>query len=255
LESRITYLENQCKKETAQLSEASRMISLSLTTTVPAHEINNPLANIQLIADNLLSETGITEEIRAGLMKIREQADRIHKLVRHFRNLAGEKTIPCESVSVNDVIRRAFEMFSEQIESRNIDIDLKASDEKISPVYANPSQLEQVFINLISNAKDAMESRKNGVISVKTTQPDDMTVIYFSDTGVGIPREVLPHIFEPLFTTKDAGKGTGLGLWLCHNTVQQMKGYIEAESEEGKGTTFIINLPTKGVSDDESFTC
>jgi signal transduction histidine kinase len=111
-------------------------------------------------------------------------------------------------------------------------------------VYADPQHIKQVLINLIKNAVDAIEGE--GEIKIKAEETKNQAILYVSDTGKGIPANILPKIFEPFFTTKESGKGYGLGLFIVYHLVKSNGGTIEVESEVGKGTTFIIKLPKKG---------
>jgi two-component system, NtrC family, sensor kinase len=126
--------------------------------------------------------------------------------------------------------------------SSNIDIVTEFS-EFLSPVFGDPSQLQQVFLNLITNARHAMEKRKPARLTLQATQESDQIILRFKDTGCGIPKKNLGKIFDPFFTTKPVGKGTGLGLSISYGIIQDHHGSLSSESQEGTGTTFIIKLP------------
>ncbi len=231
----------------AEFIETNKMVSLGLVTAGLAHEIKQPLTIIQLTVYNLLDEENLSkEELKEELTDIEKQATRINNLIKHFQTLARSESVNFEYVNVNQIIHRAFDMFYQRLRINSIDVNLEQLDDTIELVFVNPIQLEQVFINLISNAKDALEEVNGGTITVSTKQEKDTVKIYFSDTGKGITEDHKEHIFTPFFTTKEVGKGTGLGLWLCYTTIKQMNGDVKVESELGKGTTFIISLPVQG---------
>ena len=144
---------------------------------------------------------------------------------------------------MNDLVERVIALveFEAKVHNKSI-FKLLASD--LQPVYTDPIQVQQVFLNILNNAVEAVE--KHGEIVVKTWSENGRVAISFSDNGRGIPPENLDKIFTPFFTTKPPGKGTGLGLSICYGIIEKLNGKIDVRSEPGKGTTFTIHLPTKG---------
>jgi signal transduction histidine kinase len=238
----------EIKKKNAQLVASGRVTTANAMATCFAHQINNPLNTIQFIIYNLVQD--IPEEntaLREGLAKIQQHADQIHDLVNHLNKLVKDEEEDNDYLNINEIILTAFQLFEEQFYSRGIKIDTRGVKEASSPliVYGNSIKLEQVFINLIANARDALESVEDPCIEVETDLGDgNNIVVYFSDNGQGISKENLERVFESLFTTKQGG--TGLGLWLCYSIVSQMNGDINVESQLGKGTRFVISLPNRG---------
>ncbi|HSB04688.1 MAG TPA: ATP-binding protein, partial [Thermodesulfobacteriota bacterium] len=144
--------------------------------------------------------------------------------------------------NLNDLVERVIALveFEAKVHDKSIFKSL-ASD--LQPVYTDPIQVQQVFLNILNNAMEALE--KHGKIVVKTWAEDGRVAISFSDNGRGIPRGNLDKIFTPFFTTKPPGKGTGLGLSICYGIIEKLNGKIDVRSDPGKGTTFTIHLPTK----------
>jgi signal transduction histidine kinase len=240
--------EEEIKRKDAQLIASGRVTTANAMATCFAHQINNPLQIIQTVIFNLMEEPQIEEaDLRENLTKIQHHADRINELVNHLNKLVKDEAEDSDFININEVIISAFGLFEGQLSSREIQVNLNnIEDRRSAPiVYGNSIKLEQVFINLIANARDALESMVKPEITVQTVViPEKRIRIFFSDNGQGISEEDLARIFDSLFTTKP--KGTGLGLWLCYSIIHQMNGTIRVESKLGKGTTFIITLPYKG---------
>ena len=170
-----------------------------------------------------------------------------------MREFGRKSEVNKESVQVNTCLLRALEIFSQQLKLRQIDV-IQDLDEDIPTIMADANRLEQVFINLLINARDAIEEKmdmaghKHAVkeIFLKTGVKDGMVVVEIGDTGKGIPEHLVDKIFDPFFTTKKVGKGTGLGLAISYGIIQDYEGSIKVETKEGEGTTFIITFPISG---------
>ena len=161
--------------------------------------------------------------------------------IRKFSTMSrGEK----EYIDVNEIINESLLLLSKQLANCNIKLK-KGLSENIPKVYANASQIQQVFVNMISNSKDALESKGGGNLTVKSALSGDgkCAEVSFKDTGCGIRQENLSKLFHPFFTTKDVGKGTGLGLSITHGIVTSLGGKINVASKQGKGSSFEILLP------------
>lgn len=200
----------------------------------------------------------IKEEILFTMAsEIVSHVDRASKIINHMREFGRKSDMKTEAVQVNDVLRKAFEIFSQQLKVRGIEAvwDLETDLPLIS---ADPGRLEQVFINLLINARDAIEDRQNEfagnvppgqekTIRLRTRSEKDTVIIEVEDTGRGIPPEIMDKIFEPFFTTKEVGKGTGLGLSISYGIVKDCRGTIRAvNNKEGKGACFVIQFPIAG---------
>ncbi|MFN4282745.1 MAG: PAS-domain containing protein [Alphaproteobacteria bacterium] len=252
----------------AQLFQASKLATVGEMAAGMAHEMNQPLNVMRMAADNALirMERGIAGEdyLKQNLALIAQQSERLGKLILHMRVFSRldkdgfEKFDPCVSVTA------AVELMSRQIALANIRLNVTL-DEKATMVMGRPSQLEQVMINLLSNAKDAItaqmmeneaspataEERAKGApigsIAVSVRNAKDGLRILVRDTGGGIPDSIIARVFDPFFTTKEVGKGTGLGLSVSYGIITTMGGSISARNVKG-GAEFVISLPAAEAS-------
>jgi len=232
----------------AQLLQASKMAAIGELAAGVAHEINNPVAVISGTAEQLeflIDHSGKRpEEIAERLLKhveiIREQAERCKKITQGLLNFARRSDIQAIEVNVARLIEEIAALLESRAtsEGKNIEIQMKSN---LPALYADPHLLEQIFLNLINNGLDAIET--SGTVSVSTRTKDGWLVIEVADDGIGIAAEHLKKIFDPFFTTKPIGKGTGLGLSICFGIVQRINGTLMVNSTPGKGTTFIVRLP------------
>jgi histidine kinase len=220
-----------------------------------AHELNQPLSVIKTASSFFMKKIGKGEKIDENILydlakEIDSYVDRATKIINHMRQFGRKPELTAESVQVNAVLQRAFEFFSQQLKLRGIDVEWNAQED-LAPIMADPGKLEQVIINLLINARDAIEERweKEEVpgnkkkITLRTYSSGQEVVIEVCDNGTGIPDEIIGKIFEPFFTTKKVGKGTGLGLSITYGIVKDYGGNIEAVSRTGEGTCFVITFP------------
>lgn len=241
-----------------QLIQASKMATLGEMATGVAHELNQPLSVIKTASSFLKRKVKKREAIREDIMEtmteeIDDSVDRASKIINHMREFGRKSDVSKEKIQVNDVLKRAFEIFSQQLKLREIEV-VAELDDNLPMIMADANRLEQVFINLLINARDAIDKKweegdhrgEAKKILLKTSRKGEMVVIEISDTGTGIPQSILDKIFEPFFTTKRVGKGTGLGLSISYGIVQDYDGTIRVETEEGHGAKFIIQFPLGG---------
>lgn len=236
----------QLQSAQTQLVQAGKLASLGTLTAGIAHELNNPLAGIKLFAQNLLrfESSGLltVEKLRQTLTKIDTLVDKAADIIEHLRAFSRQTSGKLEMLVVNEPIGDALSMLSEQLRLRNIQVNIDL-DQNLPAVRGNANQLEQVIVNLITNARDALNERDDKVISLRTFVNRGFVMIEVSDTGCGIPPDHLNKIFDPFFTTKTIGEGTGLGLSISHGIVEYHGGFIEVESVVDKGSTFRVKLP------------
>jgi signal transduction histidine kinase len=241
-------LKKELRKKDAQLIAATEIATANALLTSFAHQVNNPLQIIQSIIYRLQNKKRLVEDdMRKGLDKIQDNANRIHDLIKNQNKLVRNSSEDNEYFNVVEVIIKAFEPFEEQLNNHGIKKNLTnlGSNDSAFWIFGNPIKVEELFINLIANARDALDSVKQPEIIVKAIQPNkNDIVIHFTDNGKGISKENLKRIFNSPFTTKQ--RGTGLGLLLCYSVINQMGGKIKVRSQLGKGTKFIITLPNKG---------
>jgi len=216
------------------------------------HEINNPLTGIKGLSELLMNET-LDEEKKKDLKFIHQSSERIEKIVKNLQRFAHREKPTRTNVNINELIDVVISIRNYEMEARNIKVE-KDYQPDLPPVFADPSQLEQVFLSLILNAEDAIHDNqeKAGTLFIATStgreHADGKTVVVeFSDTGPGIPIDVLPKLFNPFFTTKPVGKGTGLGLSVSYGIIKEHGGEISAGNRKEGGAVFTIELPVRGV--------
>ena len=241
-----------------QVIQASKMATLGEMATGVAHELNQPLSVIKTASSFLrrkvLNKEQIPDDTLATMAgEIHGHVDRASNIIAHMREFGRKSEVAREKVQINDVLKRAHQFFSQQLKLREIEVSQEFDDD-LPHILADPNRLEQVFINLLINARDAIENKweqgvpRNGEkkIALKTGMKDGMITAEVSDTGTGIPPDILDKIFDPFFTTKKAGKGTGIGLSISYSIVQDYDGTIKVKTEEGEGSTFIVQFPLSG---------
>jgi histidine kinase len=246
-----------------QFIQASKMATLGEMATGVAHELNQPLSVIKTASSFFIRKITRLEKIDEDILinmlgKIDSNVDRASRIISHMRLFARKSEGKLENVQVNEILEKAYEIFSQQLKVRGIDV-LWQIEKNLPPVLGDPGRLEQVCINLILNARDAIEERWGNQepeeggkrITLKTWKTDNTVGIEIQDTGKGIPDTILDKIFEPFFTTKEVGKGTGLGLSISYGIVKECGGDIHVTSEEGKGACFVIHFPIQDKNDEE----
>ncbi len=229
-----------------QLIQASKMATLGEMSTSVAHELNQPLNNIGIIAQRFIKkvEKGDFEKdfFISRLDLLMGQIKRASKIINHMREFGRISDRRVEKTNVNQPIKNIFNIISEQLKIYNVEVALNL-DENIPPIMANPNRLEQILLNIINNARDAMKEKKEKRITIITKHDEEFVYIDISDTGVGMDEKLMHKIFEPFFTTKEIGKGTGLGLSISYNLIKDYNGDIKVKSKPNIGTTFSIRFP------------
>jgi histidine kinase len=239
----------------SQLIQASKMSTLGEMASGVAHELNQPLNAMQMGADFIVNVIKEGVEIPKSDLtlvseQIREQVDRAVTIINHLREFGRKTEITRQKISINKPIEGVFTLLGQQLKLRGIKVVLDLND-NLPPVIGDINRLEQVFINLVMNARSAMEEKNetafgghvDNKLTVKSFQENGQVSVTITDTGTGIPDNIRNRIFEPFFTTKEVGKGTGLGLSISYGIVKDYGGVIGVESEVGKGTTFKISFP------------
>jgi PAS domain S-box-containing protein len=242
------------EKET-QLIQAGKMTTLGVMAAGMAHEINQPLNVIQVCADFFLKmlNRGATiedEDLRTMANDIVANVDRAAGVIKHVRDFARQSELVHSKVNINHPIKDVFKVFGHQLKVHDIETVLDL-DPDIPNIMAEHNRLEQVFINLVSNAIDAMDEKSSqpGIgdapkkLCIKSFVENDQVTVHVTDTGTGMSEEVKNKIFHPFFTTKKVGKGTGLGVSISYGIVKDYNGSIEIDSEIGTGTTFKLTFP------------
>ncbi|MBW1975491.1 MAG: two-component sensor histidine kinase [Deltaproteobacteria bacterium] len=251
---RIEQVDREKEMLSEQVIQTGKLASLGELAAGVAHEINNPIAimveeagwiedllpDIQAVAQSAGREDLITE-IANTVHQIKTQGARCKDITQKLLSFARGSDARVQEVNVNDVIEDVVGVISQKAKYDRVTLKVECSN-GLKPVFASPSELQQVLLNLINNSLDAMDAQ-GGDLIVRTAQENGWVVITVADTGPGIPESVLPRIFDPFFTTKPVGKGTGLGLSICYGIVKRLGGEITVDSVVGQGTTFKVYLP------------
>ncbi len=227
-----------------QLRTSYKMASLGRLTAGVFHEVLNPLNIISSHIQLLLIEAEKGSKAEEDLKSIQEEIARIVKISDSLLRFSRKENSKAEETEINDILERVISIVEPELKLRSIKI-IRKFDVNLPHVTANSGELRQVFLNLITNARDAMPDGGNIIVETQSLKKEErpFTRIQFIDTGNGIEEEVIENIFEPFFTTKEEGKGTGLGLSESYHIIENHGGILSVKSEIGKGTTFIIDLP------------
>ena len=240
--------EQELREKQEQLVQAGKLATLGELTTGVAHELNNPLNNIGLFVGNAIDliELGIAtsepERVLQELHSTMQQVRKATEIISHLRTFGRAAPVNYELVHIEQVVRRSLSLMHEQLRLRQIEVHLHFPAEEVL-VMGNAIQLEQVFINLLTNARDALASVQRKLITITCTLQGSMVEMRFADSGPGVPLEFEQRIFDPFFTTKEVGAGTGLGLSITYGIIKDHQGTIILDNHPGEGATFIIQLP------------
>jgi two-component system NtrC family sensor kinase len=235
-----------------QIMETGKMASIGELSAGVAHEINNPLAIIltekQILLDMAAYAPHLDEEFKGSLQEsltqIDTQVNRCKRITHNLLRFSRRTRSIIEEVDLNAFLREVVELMEREAKSGGIRFILE-TDPELKPVLSDPSQLQQVFLNLITNAIDAHDGKPYGTIRItsRADEENKKILLIFADSGSGIPKENLDKIFDPFFTTKPVGRGTGLGLSICYGIMQRLGGRILVQSEPGSGTEFTLEIP------------
>jgi signal transduction histidine kinase/Fe-S-cluster-containing dehydrogenase component len=243
------YLVEKLQSTQDDLLQAEKLTSLGQMAASIAHEINNPLAGV-LIYTKLLSKkvaggTFVQEEALGYLSKMESELSRSSKIIRNLLDFSRQTEPLLRLVDINQILEQALSLVGHQAQLQNVEV-VKEFAPSLPQVMADFDQLQQVFTNLALNAIQSMPD--GGKVSIRSSVVDREIEVDVQDTGCGIPKQHLPRLFTPFFTTKEKGKGVGLGLAVVHGIIERHKGRVKVKSEVGKGTTFSVYL---GVYGDE----
>jgi signal transduction histidine kinase len=237
------------KRAQAQLIHAEKLSAVGELASGVAHEINNPLTTILGQAHLLMSDHDVQPGVRERLKVIAEETSRAAKIVQNLLVFARHYTPERRPCSLADQVRRVLDLKNYQLLQDNIRVETEF-DDTCPPVYADENQIQQVLLNLIQNAHQAMVSQPDArVLTVRITPGPIHARLEVLDTGPGIPGEILPRIFDPFFTTKPPGDGSGLGLSISYGIISEHHGHLWGENRPGGGAAFIVELPLGRPSD------
>ncbi|GCE49126.1 phospho-acceptor domain-containing protein [Thermosporothrix hazakensis] len=242
--------EQELREKQEQLVQAGKLATLGELTTGVAHELNNPLNNIGLFVGNAIDliELGMAdtepERILQELHSAMQQVRKATEIISHLRTFGRAAPVSWEPVNVPQVVQRSISLMREQLRLRQIEVRIHLHSEDLV-VTGNAIQLEQVFINLLTNARDALSGAKTKLITIECKQVNDMVEVSVADTGSGIPPGLEQRIFDPFFTTKEVGTGTGLGLSITYGIIKEHRGMITVQNRPGSGALFLVQLPLR----------
>ncbi|MGQ9897812.1 MAG: ATP-binding protein [Acidobacteriota bacterium] len=223
-----------------QLREADKLSSIGLLAAGVAHEVNTPLAGISSYTQMLLAECSDSDARRPILEKIRRQTRRASDMVNNLLNFSRTGNSTFAPVDLATILDDTIQLLETHLRGTSIEITKDYSGQ-LPPVWGHAGKLQQVFMNLMLNARDAMPH--GGKLTIAAYVQGNVVTIAVSDTGVGIPPDIIHRIYDPFFTTKEVGRGTGLGLAVSYGIVQEHGGHVFVDSTPGQGTTFRVKLP------------
>lgn len=241
LEQKVEQRTRELEEAHAKLRHNEKLSALGRLAASVAHEVNNPLGSILAHLYLVQEMNSLDPSVRHDLSVIERQVDRIASLVDQLRTFSKPPREERRPVVLTKVVEDVLTLTSRELEKRNIKI-VSELDDTLPPVLASPGQLEEVFMNLILNSRDAMPEGGTLKLCANVLSDEECVEAQVIDTGLGIPSDVKDRIFEPFFTTK-GDEGTGLGLAISHSIIEDHGGVIEVESQVGQGTKFTLQLP------------
>ncbi len=247
MENELSQREEELDRKNKELLQSRKLAAIGTLASGVAHELNNPLNNIYISAQVLMKEAGDSCSLtaRETVNDILGQTLRVKRIVGDLLEFARGREPQMREIELNELVMGAYKLVSTTANTEMINFVIHKDSEEIK-IPADSEQMERVFINLFANAIDAMSGK--GDLTVKMARDKEFIRIKISDTGKGMPSDAVEKIFEPFYTTKD--RGTGLGLAIVFNIIKKHNGEIRVESEEGRGTTFIITLPARKQGND-----
>jgi len=243
----VTHFQDMTSRRSLEnyKSQSERLVSLGMMAGGMAHEINNPLTVIVGWLEYVLEQHSLTKSVEDALRKCLHAGIRCGELVGSMLGLSRRTASKVTRLDIHTVLRRVIGLVEKQLTLHHVEFMSQFTATQPS-IAGDERELEQLFLNLILNARDAMSH--GGKLFLSTQNDGDELVVRVVDTGVGVPKERLPHLFIPFYTTKDVGQGTGLGLAICQAIVDRHHGRIDASSEMGRGTTITVGFPMVGSS-------
>ena len=248
LEHKVEERTRELRATQEQLLQSEKLASIGQLAAGVAHEINNPMGVILGFAQGILKTLPEDNPLRKPLTTVEKESLRCKRIVQNLLDFARHSEPTPHLININELIDASCELVEHQISLQNVKL-VKVYDPALPSIMADLSQLQQVFINIMLNAYQAMPD--GGTLHITTRKVGSELQVIFTDTGPGIPPENVQNIFDPFFTTKEVGEGTGLGLSVSYGIVKAHGGDIEVESQVGKGTTFVIKLPLDKSEGDE----
>ncbi len=257
LEQMVEERTRQLKETHAKLLHQDKMASLGKLSASVVHEINNPIAgilNLIMLIKRIIEEGSMSQKeldrFSRYLNLMETETRRTSRIVSNLLAFSRQSKVDLKRLSVNRLLEKTLFLNSNLLKMNSVEVEKKL-DATLPDIVGSEDQLQQVFMNLVSNAGEAIEVNEGGVLTIESEcfSEGDKIAISFRDTGTGIPEENFSRLFEPFFTTKKKGKGVGLGLSVAYGIIEEHGGSINVESEEGKGTTFKVELPVRHLAE------
>jgi two-component system NtrC family sensor kinase len=242
LEEKVKQRSEELGAMQARVAQSERLASVGMLAAGVAHEINNPLGAILALTSLTLEDVKEDDPNRENLEEVVKQTRRCRDIVKGLLEFSRHSKVSTEPTNLNDIIQESLSLVSKQAQFLNVNV-ITNYDPQLPPVMADRSELEQVMMNILINAAQAMQERGTITITTRHNAPGNSVEVLIADTGCGVPAEQIDQIFDPFFTTKKSGQGTGLGLSIAYGIITSHRGTISVESEVGKGSTFTIRLP------------
>ncbi len=246
----ITAINEMLKMSRVEMAQREKMVAIGQMAAGIAHEIGNPLASLSSVAQYLGRKLK-THEGKEKLLVIEYQVNRISKILKRMLSLSRPATVEYKWVDINELIENTLSLlkFDKRMQSITVNNALMSD---LPMVWLNPQNLEQVLLNVFINALDAMSAKEGDgeqILEIAREFKEEIVEVRVSDTGIGMSPEICKRAFESFFTTKEIGKGTGLGLFISYNLISEIDGVMMMESEPGKGTTVIMRIPVRPKRD------
>jgi PAS domain S-box-containing protein len=233
-------IERELQKMQEALLQSEKLAAMGRLTSQIAHELNNPIYGIMNTLELLKTEIPPESKRRRILELSLSEIQRLSEMLRNMLSFSKPEEEKRRPIKIDELIEGILLVMEKQMKESNIQVETSLAPD-IPEIMASTNQMRQVMLNILKNAKEAMP--KGGILTVRTVREGEMVIIHIQDTGIGIPEKIRDKVFEAFFTTKQKVKGVGLGLSVCYGIIKDHCGEIKIESEEGKGTTFIISLP------------
>ena len=235
---------NELEHHQEQLLQSGKIAAIGTLTAGIAHELNNPINNIVLTAEALKEDLSTLDQGEAQdlIHDILVQSQRASEIVRNLLDFSRSEQPVSEPVNIVQILRDTLKLVQNQVVLSGVEVERDLPSD-LPIIHGNPKTLQQVFLNLLINAIQAMRDGGTLAVRARTENGGQWLKVEVADTGIGIDPEDLPHIFEPFYTTKEVGRGTGLGLSVSYSIAQKHGGHIEVKSQKGAGSTFTVVLP------------
>jgi C4-dicarboxylate-specific signal transduction histidine kinase len=237
-------MSRKLKEGRALLVQSAKMGAVGQMASGIVHEIGQPLTSISGLIDLMLIKERAQEGQKKHLDLMKKEMERLTGIISRFKNFARVSEQTMNPVSINEVVDASYALLEHQIQIKGIDCQVEKG-EHLPSILGENSSLQQVLINLVINAMDAVQEKKGDrpLVSIRTFLNGNQVCLQVKDNGTGIPKKIRERIFDPFFTTKGPERGTGLGLAIIESILHQHKAKITLDSEEGVGTSFVISFP------------